>query len=97
MISEVSPRGNFRSMLHEGSVKTTVFKDFLGLLMIGATKPVFVIVDGHPVHKSMLVQEFIKGLDGHLKLFGLPPYSPHLNPDEQVYAHVRRRVSKQTV
>jgi hypothetical protein len=24
-------------------------------------------------------------------------YSPHLNPDEQVWAHVKRRVSKQSV
>jgi transposase len=65
--------------------------------MIAATKPVFVVVDGHPIHKSRLVQEFVAGLDGQLKLFYLPPYSPHLNPDEQVWAHVKRRVSKQAV
>jgi transposase len=83
--------------VHEGSVTAPVFKDFLSRLMSGATKPVFVIVDGHPIHKSRLVQEFVDGLDGQLKLFYLPPYSPHLNPDEQVWAHVKRRVSKQTV
>jgi transposase len=32
-----------------------------------------------------------------LRLFFLPPYSPHLNPDEQVWAHVKRRVAKQLV
>lgn len=97
MISAVSPRGDFRFMVHEGSVTAPVFRDFLSRLMIGATKPVFVIVDGHPIHKSRLVQKFVDGLDGHLKLFYLPPYSPHLNPDEQVWAHVKLRVSKQTV
>jgi len=37
--------------------------------MIGATRPVFVIVDGHPIHKSRLVQDLVDGLDGQLKLF----------------------------
>ena len=97
MISAVSPRGDFRFMVHEGSVTAAVFKDFLSRLMIAATRPVFVVVDGHPIHKSRLVQEFVDGLDGQLKLFYLPPYSPHLNPDEQVWAHVKRRVSKQAV
>jgi transposase len=32
-----------------------------------------------------------------LKLFYLPPYSPQLNPDEQVWAHVKRQVSRQLV
>lgn len=29
--------------------------------------------------------------------FFLPPYSPHLNPDEQVWAHVKQQVSKRFV
>ena len=32
-----------------------------------------------------------------LKLFYLPPYSPQLNPDEQVWAHVNRKVARQLV
>ncbi|WP_234485026.1 IS630 family transposase [Noviherbaspirillum pedocola] len=97
MISAVSPRGDFRFMVHEGTVTAPVFKDFLSRLMIGATRPVFVIVDGHPIHKSRLVQDYVDGLNGQLRLFYLPPYAPHLNPDEQVWAHVKRRVSKQMV
>lgn len=97
MISAVSPRGEFRFMLHEGSVTATVFKEFLSRLMIGATKPVFVVVDGHPIHKAKLVQEYVASLDGQLKLFFLPPYSPQLNPDEQVWAHVKRQVAKRCV
>lgn len=31
------------------------------------------------------------------ELFYLPPYSPHLNPDGQVWAHVKRSVSKRLV
>lgn len=84
MISAVSPRGDFHFMVHEGSVTAPVFKDFLSRLMIGATRPVFVIVDGHPMHTSRLVKDYVDGLDGQLQLFYLPPYAPHLNPDEQL-------------
>jgi transposase len=97
MLSAVSPRGDFRFMLHEGSVDAAVFKEFLKRLMVGATKPVFVVVDGHSIHKAKLVKEYVASLDGAFKLFYLPPYSPHLNPDEQVWAHVKRQVSKQFV
>jgi hypothetical protein len=53
-----------------------------------------VIVDGHPIHKAKLVRAYVDSLKGQLKLFYLPPYSPQLNPDEQVWAHVKRHVSK---
>ncbi len=97
LISAVSPRGDFRFMVHEGSVTATVFREFLKRLMVGADKPVFVIVDGHPIHKAKLVRNYVESLNGQLKLFSLPPYSPHLNPDEQVWAHVKRQVSRQLV
>ena len=97
MISAVSPRGDFRFMIHEGTVNAQVFKEFLKRLMIGATKPVYVIVDGHSIHKAKLIKDYIDSLKGNLKLFYLPPYSPQLNPDEQVWAHVKRQVSKQFV
>ncbi|MFC3403093.1 IS630 family transposase [Ralstonia solanacearum] len=97
MISAVSPRGEFRFMVHDGSVNATVFVEFLKRLMIGATKPVFVVVDGHPVHRSKPVRTYVESQQGRLKLFYLPPYSPHLNPDEQVWAHVKRHVSKRLV
>lgn len=97
MISAVSPQGEFRFMLHDGSVTATVFREFLKRLMIGADKPVFVIVDGHPIHKAKLVRAYVESLKGQLKLFYLPPYSPQLNPDEQVWAHVKRQVSKRLV
>lgn len=97
MISAVSPRGDFRFMIHEGSVTAPVFKTFLRRLMVGATKPVFVVVDGHPIHKSVLVRKYVESQEGKLKLFFLPPYSPQLNPDEQVWAHVKRQVAKRFV
>jgi hypothetical protein len=76
MLSAVSPRGDFRFMVHDGSITSSIFKEFLERLMSGATRPVFVIVNGHPIQKSRLVQDFVDGLDGQLKLF----YPSHMNP-----------------
>ena len=75
----------------------TTFKEFLTRLMVGASKPIFLIVDGHPIHKSKLVKDYVASLNGQLTLFYLPPYAPQLNPDEQVWAHVKRQVSRQLV
>ena len=97
MISTVSPQGEFRFMLHDGTVNAEIFREFLKRLLIGATKPVFLIVDGHPIHKAKLIKTFVEAQNGRLKLFYLPPYSPQLNPDEQVWAHVKRNVARQLV
>jgi transposase len=97
MLSAVSRKGEFRFMLHDGTVTAPVFKAFLQRLMVGATNPVFVVVNGHPVHTSKLVRKYDESQASQLQLFFLPPYSPQLNPDEQVWAHVKRRISSQYV
>ncbi|WP_080493187.1 transposase [Burkholderia ubonensis] len=97
MISAVSARGELRVMVHDDAVTAAVFREFLGRLMLGARQPVVLVLDGHPIHKARLVREFVAAPKGHLKLFCLPPYSPHLNPDEQVWAHVKHIFSKRLV
>ena len=56
MISAVSPQGEFRFMLHDGTVNAEIFREFLKRLLIGASGPVFLIVDGHPIHKAKLIK-----------------------------------------
>jgi len=46
---------------------------------------VFLIVDGHPVHKAKRITRFVKSIKKRFRLFFLPPYSPELNPDEGVW------------
>ena len=61
---------------------------FLKRLLHNAFRPVFLIVDGHPVHRSRAVRAYVASTKGRLRLFDLPPYSPKLNPDEQFRNHV---------
>lgn len=89
MISAVSGRGDMRFMLTAKSVTAKVFVEFLRRLITGAKQPVFLIVDGHPSHRSSVVRQFLCNNEGRIRLFYLPPYSPELNPDEQVWREVK--------
>ncbi|WP_200259800.1 transposase [Halorhodospira neutriphila] len=95
MLSAVDPRGSMRFKVHIGTVNVGVFIAFLQRLMHDAEGPVFVIVDGYPAHRAKKVQRFVASTEGRLRLFFLPPYAPHLNPDEAVWAHVKREAGKQ--
>ena len=64
---------------------------------MGTAKPVFVVVDGHSAHKAKIVRDYVRSTDGMLRLFLLSPYAPHLNPDESIWAQVKREVSKRCV
>ena len=89
MISAVSARGHIRFMLAKGRVNGAVFTEFLRRLMHNAPGPIFLILDGVSFHRSQPVQQYVESLGGRLRLFFLPPYSPELNPDEQVWNYVK--------
>lgn len=89
MIAAISTRGQMRFMSVKGTIHAEEVCDFLRRLMYNAEKPVFLIWDGHPVHKSRKVKKCIESFDGQLKVFVQPSYSPELNPTEQVWNQVK--------
>ncbi|MFC2000645.1 IS630 family transposase [Chloroflexota bacterium] len=98
VVSAISPRGSMRFMLIEGRLTSDVFIAFLKRLIHNWPRSIFLIVDGHSVHKSAAVSRFVASTKGRLQLFCLPPYSPELNPDEQVWNHLKNHgVGKQPV
>lgn len=89
MISAISPRGHLRFMCVEGKVNSSVFVEFMKRLMYKSNRPIFLIVDGHPIHKSKMAKQYVESTNGNLTLFFLPAYSPQLNPDESVWREVK--------
>ena len=89
LISAVSARGALRFMVVEGSVNAGTFIGFMKRLLVGATKPIYLIVDGHPSHKAKKVREWVEEQAGRISLFLLPGYSPELNPDELVWNNLK--------
>lgn len=65
------------------------FVKFLRRLLAEAETPIHLILDRHPVHRSVKVREFAQSTDGPLMLFFMPSYSPQLNPDERAWNYVK--------
>jgi transposase len=89
MISAVTAKGALRFSLITGTLTAAGFIDFCTRLLHDAPGPVFLILDGHPVHRSTAVREFAEATDGRLRLFRIPAYSPQLGPDEWVWKNVK--------
>jgi transposase len=89
LISAVTAKGALRFAAYEGSLNGPVFIDFCRRLLHGAPGPVFLVLDGHPVHRSKAVKAFAASTNGRLRLCFLPGYAPELNPDEWMWKHVK--------
>lgn len=89
MISAVTAQGLLRFTTFTGTLTAEKFIGFCTKLMADAAGPVFLIVDGHPVHRSRKVKDFAAASNGMLRLFQLPGYSPQLNPDEWVWKNIK--------
>jgi transposase len=89
LISAVTAKGKLRFAAYDGHLNGPVFIDFCRRLLRDAPGPVFLVLDGHPVHRSKAVKQFAKSTGGRLRLCFLPGYSPELNPDEWVWKHVK--------
>jgi len=82
MIAAISNKGYLQFMLLDGKFNGEVFIKFLNQLIKGHTQKIFLIVDGHPSHKTKKVQQWVHQHKKSIELFFLPPYSPELNPTE---------------
>lgn len=82
MMSTVSNRGTLRFMIFDSKFNADVCIKFLKRLITSMTRKTFLILDGHPVHKSRKVKAWIEANKSKISLFILPAYSPELNPDE---------------
>lgn len=96
-ISAVNNKGHLRFMVYDEKFTSALFISFLKRLLVNQKQPITIIVDGHPVHKSKAVKEFIKSTENKLKLYILPPYSPELNPDELVWNNVKAKLARNTM
>jgi transposase len=89
MVSAITNRGRLYFMVFRRRFTARVFLTFLQRLVRQVGRKVFLIVDGHPVHRAAAVKRWMKEQDGRLRLFFLPGYSPKLNPDELLNQDVK--------
>ena len=83
----------------DGPINGKAFKTYVRNELLKTLKPGdIVVLDNLGSHKGKAVRNMIRNAGAHLMF--LPPYSPDLNPIEQVFAkikHLMRRAMERTV
>lgn len=97
LISAVSARGDMHFDVIEKCMNSERFIEFLERLRRDVNHPIFVIADNARYHHSKKVQAFLNEKQGDIMMAFLPPYTPELNPDEQVWNHAKREMGKKSI
>ena len=78
----------------DGPINRDSFEAWAGTQLLPLLKPGgIVVLDNLSSHKSQKARKAIKAKGAHL--FFLPPYSPRLNPIEQVFAKLKTLIRKE--
>jgi transposase len=88
--SAISSKGAFWFATYAGGLNGELFITLLRRMMRGRRRPLHLILDGLPAHKTTAVTQYVAGLNGKLTVHYLPGYAPDLNPDELVWSHAKR-------
>ena len=88
--SAVNANGAFWFCTYDGALNAELFVELLQQMMKYRRKPVHLVLDSLPAHKTALVKTYVASTEGRLTLHFLPGYAPELNPDELVWSHVKR-------
>src|SRR6201998_163551 len=88
--SAVNSKGAFWYCTYQGGLTAELFVTLLKKMMRNRKRPVHLVVDGLPAHKTLLAQDFVASTNGRLTLYFLPGYAPELNPDELVWSYIKR-------
>ena len=76
--------------LFPGAIKAPQIIEFLQHLMRHLRRPVLVIWDGLPGHRSRRVRDFVADQDDRLTVEFLPAYAPELNPVEHIWGDLKQ-------
>lgn len=94
VISALTNKGEMSFMVFEGRFQAPTFIAFCARLIKQAQRKVFLIVDGHPVHRAALTTQWLQAHTAHIERFFLPGYAPDLNPDELLNGDIKRVIGR---
>jgi transposase len=97
VVSAINNRGKFCFMILDKKFGSGEFIDFMSRMIKWKRKKIFLIVDGHPVHKSKKVKTWVEEHQDRISLYFLPPYSPELNPTELTWNNMKTEMGKKTI
>lgn len=88
--SAISPAGKMVFRIEKKKVNSRLFVDFL--VQITRQHPhrkVIVVCDNARPHIAKYVKEFVMSNKNKIAIYHIPPYSPELNPDEEVWNYLK--------
>ncbi len=89
--SSISVEGKLFYQIRDNSFKGLGIIDYLKNLLASTDRKILLIWDNATWHSSQEVKDFLNTELGHrLWVANTPPYSPELNPDELVWANLKR-------
>lgn len=94
VISALTNKGEMNFMVFEGRFQAPTFIAFCDRLIKQARRKVFLIVDGHPVHRAALTTQWLEDNSANIERFFLPGYAPDLNPDELLNGDIKRVIGQ---
>lgn len=93
--SGISPAGRMVFRIEKKRVNAEIHIEFLQqILKHHPYRKVIVVEDRAPAHTAKKVENFVEQNKKRFALYYLPPYSPKLNPDEHVWAHLKNHELK---
>jgi len=96
MVSAISNKGHVEFMILDGTFNVAVFIVFLAQLIKYKQYKIFLVLDGHSAHKTIMVNAWLEAQKDRIELFFLPPYSPELNPQEYVNQDLKTNIIGKT-
>ena len=79
----------FYFQIQAGSIKSPQVVEFLRHRQRHIRGKILVIWDGAPIHRSLLVRNYVAATRGRLVVARLPAYAPELNPVEYMWGHLK--------
>src|SRR5262245_61144426 len=92
-VSTITDQGKVRLMTYTRALTAAVFLVFLGRLLQGARKKIFLILDRHPAHEAAAVAGWVAQQEGRVELFFLPRQAGERNPDAYLNNDLKGRVN----
>lgn len=90
VMAGMTPAGRIYTLARQEPLNGGHSVEFLVHLMRVVGERLLVIWDGSPIHRRVLVQEFVADTRGKVRLEALPGYAPDLNPwDEGGWNHLK--------
>ena len=89
MIAVITSEGELDFQVGTQSLTGNTLVEYLKNLAQEASHPIWIIMDGHPAHRSKVVEEYLETAQGKVKIFLLPAYCPHRNPVELVWNTIK--------